>query len=73
MIYFKKITTCRQCGGECRAVPELLNYTGTNRAYGRVGICTGEYVSNCCLEAVRQSKLISLRGRVNETNRLRTR
>lgn len=62
MTYFKKITICHQCGEQCRAVPELLSYGVTHGTYGRAGICTGEYVSNCCLEAVRESKRISLKG-----------
>ena len=55
----EKITICSECGDECRAVPELLSYTKTHCTNGKVGICTGEYVSNCCLEAVEALEEVS--------------
>lgn len=61
----EEITICAECGDECRAVPELLSYTGTHCTNGKAGTCTGEYVSNCCLEAVRETKKIHLDSGIN--------
>ena len=40
---------CKQCGDECKAIEERIDYAGTHCTHGNSGTYyTGNYLSDCC-------------------------